>query len=50
VPPARAPPAKAERLIGYRPLVPVREGLAATVRWFADAPTTTTTTKGVAPR
>jgi nucleoside-diphosphate-sugar epimerase len=41
---------KAERLIGYRPLVPVREGLAATVRWFAGAPTTTTTTEGVAPR
>jgi nucleoside-diphosphate-sugar epimerase len=41
---------KAERLIGYRPQVPVREGLAATVRWFAGAPTTTTTTEGVAPR
>jgi nucleoside-diphosphate-sugar epimerase len=41
---------KAKRLIGYRPLVPVREGMAATVRWFADAPTTTTTTEGVAPR
>jgi nucleoside-diphosphate-sugar epimerase len=41
---------KAKRLIGYRPLVPVREGLAATVRWFAGAPTTTTTTEGVAPR
>jgi nucleoside-diphosphate-sugar epimerase len=40
----------AERLIGYRPLVPVREGMAATVRWFAGAPTTTTTTEGVAPR
>jgi nucleoside-diphosphate-sugar epimerase len=47
---SQASTAKAERLIGYRPLVPVREGLAATVRWFADAPTTTTTTKGVAPR
>jgi nucleoside-diphosphate-sugar epimerase len=44
--------ARAERLIGYRPLVPVREGLAATVRWFADLPTPTTTTipKGVAAR
>jgi nucleoside-diphosphate-sugar epimerase len=41
---------RAERLIGYRPLVPVREGLAATVRWFADLPTTTTITKGVAAR
>jgi nucleoside-diphosphate-sugar epimerase len=41
---------KAERLIGYRPLVPVREGLAATVRWFAGAPTTPTSTEGVAPR
>ena len=41
---------KAKRLIGYRPLVPVREGMAATVRWFAGAPTTTTTTEGVAPR
>jgi UDP-glucose 4-epimerase len=27
--------AKAGRLLGYRPLVPVRDGLAATVRWFA---------------
>jgi UDP-glucose 4-epimerase len=26
---------KAGRLIGYRPLVPVRDGLAETVRWFA---------------
>jgi nucleoside-diphosphate-sugar epimerase len=42
--------ARAERLIGYRPLVPVREGLAATVRWFADLPTTTTIPKGVAAR
>ena len=32
---------KAERLIGYRPLVPVRDGVAATVRWFAGASTTT---------
>jgi UDP-glucose 4-epimerase len=30
---------KAERLIGYRPLVPVRDGVAATVRWFAGAST-----------
>jgi UDP-glucose 4-epimerase len=29
--------AQAERLIGYRPLVGVREGVATTVRWFADA-------------
>jgi nucleoside-diphosphate-sugar epimerase len=28
--------AKAARLLGYRPLVPVRDGLAVTVRWFAD--------------
>ena len=34
--------AAAERLIGYRPLVGVREGVATTVRWFAD---TTTPTK-----
>ena len=26
---------KAGRLLGYRPLVPVRDGVAATVRWFA---------------
>jgi nucleoside-diphosphate-sugar epimerase len=26
----------AERLLGYRPLVGVREGVATTVRWFAD--------------
>jgi nucleoside-diphosphate-sugar epimerase len=38
---------KAERLLGYRPLVPVRDGVAATVRWFADA---TTPTKGARPR
>jgi UDP-glucose 4-epimerase len=30
--------AKAGRLLGYRPLVDVREGLAATVNWFADLP------------
>jgi UDP-glucose 4-epimerase len=40
--------AKAARLIGYRPLVPVRDGLAETVRWFADA--ASTTTKGVPAR
>jgi nucleoside-diphosphate-sugar epimerase len=28
---------KAARLIGYRPLVPVRDGVAATFRWFAEA-------------
>jgi nucleoside-diphosphate-sugar epimerase len=27
---------KAERLLGYRPLVPVREGLATTVAWYAE--------------
>jgi nucleoside-diphosphate-sugar epimerase len=27
--------AKAEQLIGYRPRVPVREGVAATLEWFA---------------
>jgi nucleoside-diphosphate-sugar epimerase len=37
---------KAERLIGYRPLVPVRGGVAATVRWFAGA---STSTKGAPP-
>jgi nucleoside-diphosphate-sugar epimerase len=37
---------KAERLIGYRPLVPVRDGVAATVRWFAGA---STSTKGAPP-
>jgi UDP-N-acetylglucosamine/UDP-N-acetyl-alpha-D-glucosaminouronate 4-epimerase len=48
---SQASTAKAERLIGYRPLVSVREGLAATVRWFADdAPATTTITKGAAAR
>ena len=39
---------KAAGLIGYRPLVPVRDGLADTVRWFADA--ASTTTKGVPAR
>jgi len=34
---------KAGRLLGYRPLVPVRDGVAATVRWFA---TTSDPTKG----
>ena len=38
---------KAERLIGYRPLVPVRDGVAATVRWFAGA---STSSKGAPPR
>jgi nucleoside-diphosphate-sugar epimerase len=38
---------KAERLLGYRPLVPVRDGVAATVRWFAGEPTPT---KGAVPR
>jgi nucleoside-diphosphate-sugar epimerase len=37
---------KAERLLGYRPLVPVRDGVAATVRWFAGA---STSTKGAPP-
>jgi nucleoside-diphosphate-sugar epimerase len=32
--------AEAERLIGYRPLVSVREGVAVTVRWFADSVST----------
>jgi UDP-glucose 4-epimerase len=30
--------AKAERLLGYRPLVSVRDGLAATVTWFTEEP------------
>jgi len=30
--------AKAERLLDYRPLVDVRQGLAATVNWFAGLP------------
>jgi nucleoside-diphosphate-sugar epimerase len=38
---------KAERLLGYRPLVPVRDGVAATVHWFAGEPTPT---KGAVPR
>jgi UDP-N-acetylglucosamine/UDP-N-acetyl-alpha-D-glucosaminouronate 4-epimerase len=38
---------RAERLIGYRPLVAVRDGLAATLRWFADVPIPT---EGVAAR
>jgi nucleoside-diphosphate-sugar epimerase len=37
---------KAERLIGYRLLVPVRDGVAATVRWFSGA---STSTKGAPP-
>jgi nucleoside-diphosphate-sugar epimerase len=28
--------AKAQRLLGYRPLVPVRDGLAVTLAWFAE--------------
>jgi nucleoside-diphosphate-sugar epimerase len=40
---SQAAVARAERLIGYRPLVPVRDGVAATVRWFAD---TSDPTKG----
>jgi UDP-N-acetylglucosamine/UDP-N-acetyl-alpha-D-glucosaminouronate 4-epimerase len=40
---SQAAVARAERLIGYRPLVPVRDGIAATVRWFAD---TSDPTKG----
>jgi UDP-N-acetylglucosamine/UDP-N-acetyl-alpha-D-glucosaminouronate 4-epimerase len=31
---SKASVAKSGRLLGYRPLVPVREGLAATIRWF----------------
>ena len=42
---SQAAVAKAERLIGYRPRVPVREGVAATVEWFA-----TNTIKGVIAR
>jgi len=38
---------KAGRLIGYRPLVTVRDGVAATVRWFAG---TSTSTKGATSR
>lgn len=33
--------AKAGRILGYRPLVPVRDGLAATIDWFADQSTLT---------
>ena len=40
---SRAAVDKAGRLLGYRPLVPVRDGVAATVRWFA---TTSDPTKG----
>jgi UDP-glucose 4-epimerase len=42
---SQAAVAKAERLIGYRPRVPVREGVAATLRWFAA-----NTIKGVSAR
>ena len=38
---SQAAVAKADRLLGYRPLVPVRDGVAATVRWFAGEPTPT---------
>jgi nucleoside-diphosphate-sugar epimerase len=34
---SQASVAKAARLIGYRPLVPVRDGVAATFRWFTEA-------------
>jgi nucleoside-diphosphate-sugar epimerase len=37
---------KAGRLLGYRPLVPVRDGVMATVRWFAAA---STSIKGAPP-
>jgi nucleoside-diphosphate-sugar epimerase len=33
---SQAAVAKAQRLLGYRPLVPARDGLAATVAWFAE--------------
>jgi nucleoside-diphosphate-sugar epimerase len=42
---SQAAVAKADRLIGYRPRVPVREGVAATLQWFAA-----NTIKGVNPR
>jgi UDP-glucose 4-epimerase len=32
---------KASKLLGYRPFMPVREGLAATIDWFADHATST---------
>jgi UDP-glucose 4-epimerase len=34
---SKASVAKAADLLGYRPLIPVREGLAATIRWFASS-------------
>jgi nucleoside-diphosphate-sugar epimerase len=43
---SQAAVAKAERLLGYRPLVPVGDGVAATVRWFAGE---STATKGAVP-
>jgi UDP-N-acetylglucosamine 4-epimerase len=33
---SRADIAKAERLLGYRPAVRIREGLAQTIAWYAD--------------
>ena len=42
---SQAAVAKADRLIGYRPRVPVREGVAATLEWFAA-----NTIKGVSAR
>jgi nucleoside-diphosphate-sugar epimerase len=42
---SQAAVAKAEQLIGYRPRVPVREGVAATLEWFAA-----NTIKGVSAR
>ena len=34
---SRADTSKAERLLGYRPTVRIREGLAQTIAWYADA-------------
>ena len=34
---SRADTSKAERLLGYRPTVRIREGLARTIAWYADA-------------
>ena len=33
---SRADTSKAERLLGYRPAVRIREGLERTIRWYAD--------------
>jgi nucleoside-diphosphate-sugar epimerase len=38
---------KASKLLGYRPLVPVKEGLATTIDWFADQ---SASTKGALQR